>query len=103
MPYEEVTGKITSAIDDFFRYRINRPEILNRIGKNIIVFDFIRLDTAEKILAMVGRGVGNILEDVLINPLSWALFENPTGQDGKMTVNEIIQTPSGWELSVNVS
>lgn len=115
--------KINSAIDDFFRYRINRPEILNRIGKNVIVFDFIRPDTAEKILdkmlanviyrlkdshgidlilsdsarktlsseaakdlTMGGRGVGNTIEDVLINPLSRALFENPAGSGGIMTL-----------------
>ena len=50
MPYEEVAQKINSAIEDFFRYRINRPEILNRIGRNVIVFDFIQPDTAAKIL-----------------------------------------------------
>lgn len=137
MPYENIESKISSAIDDFFRYRINRPEILNRIGRNIIVFDFIRNDTAEKILdkmlanviyklkdshnidlmlsetarktllseavkdlSMGGRGVGNTLEDVLINPLSRALFENSV--DGKIIVNEIRQTLTGWELMVSV-
>ena len=140
MPYDEAAGKINTAIDDFFRYRINRPEILNRIGRNIIVFDFIRPDTAEKILdkmlanvihklkdshnitltlseaarrtlsdearedlTMGGRGVGNMIEDVLINPLSRALFENPAGPEGKFIVNGITKTSSGWELSVNVS
>ena len=137
MPYEDVEVKINNAIDDFFRYKINRPEILNRIGKNIIVFDFIRNDTAEKILdkmlanviyklkdshnidltlseaarktlmseavkdlSMGGRGVGNTIEDVLINPLSRALFENPV--NGKIAVNSITETQTGWELSVSV-
>jgi energy-coupling factor transporter ATP-binding protein EcfA2 len=58
MPYAEIALKIGSAIDDFFKYRINRPEILNRIGKNVVVFDFIRDDTAQKIFV---RMMDNIL------------------------------------------
>jgi ATP-dependent Clp protease ATP-binding subunit ClpA len=58
MPYEEISQKIGSAIGDFFKYKINRPEILNRIGKNVIVFDFIREDTARKIF---DRMMGNVL------------------------------------------
>jgi ATPases with chaperone activity, ATP-binding subunit len=48
MPYLEIKEKINGAIEDFFKFQINRPEILNRIGKNIAVFDFIREETAEK-------------------------------------------------------
>jgi ATP-dependent Clp protease ATP-binding subunit ClpA len=58
MPYGEISMKIESAIDDFFKYKINRPEILNRIGRNIVVFDFIREETARKIF---DRMMGNIL------------------------------------------
>jgi ATP-dependent Clp protease ATP-binding subunit ClpA len=58
MPYEEISGKIGLAIDDFFKYKINRPEILNRIGRNVVVFDFIREETALKIFE---RMMGNIL------------------------------------------
>ncbi|MDR1979102.1 MAG: AAA family ATPase [Synergistaceae bacterium] len=58
MPYEEISQKIGSAIDDFFKYKINRPEILNRIGKNVVVFDFIREETARKIF---DRMMDNIL------------------------------------------
>jgi energy-coupling factor transporter ATP-binding protein EcfA2 len=42
MTYQEVSDTITQAIYDFFRFKLNRPEILNRIGQNIVVFDFIR-------------------------------------------------------------
>ena len=140
MPYEQVSEKITNAIDDFFRYKINRPEILNRIGKNIIVFDFIRNETALKIfdkmlgnvifklkdshnidlklsdkakeqvfseicknLSMGGRGVGNTIEEVLINPLSRALFENNVQQGSTLTVENILQDENGWDLKVHVS
>ena len=140
MPYEHVAEKITSAIDDFFRYKINRPEILNRIGRNITVFDFIRNDTAEMIfdkmlgnvayrlkdshdvilelsdgarqqilhrvcsdLTMGGRGIGNTIEDVLINPLSRALFENNITSGHTVTVESIAEDSKGWELKINVS
>ena len=140
MPYEQVAEKITNAIDDFFRYKINRPEILNRIGRNITVFDFIRKDTAEKIfdkmlgnvayrlkdshdvileltdgareqvlsrvcvdLTMGGRGIGNTIEDVLINPLSRALFENNVIGGRIVTVQSISEDSNGWELNINVS
>lgn len=58
MPYSEIEEKINAAIEDFFKFQINRPEILNRIGKNIAVFDFIREDTAEKIMKKM---LGNLL------------------------------------------
>lgn len=32
MPYNEVEEKIINAIEDFFKFKISRPEILNRIG-----------------------------------------------------------------------
>jgi ATP-dependent Clp protease ATP-binding subunit ClpA len=58
MGYPEISRQIELAIDDFFKYKINRPEILNRIGKNVVVFDFIRADTAVKIFR---RMLGNVL------------------------------------------
>ena len=58
MPYLEIKEKINGAIEDFFKFQINRPEILNRIGKNIAVFDFIREETAEKIMKKM---LGNLL------------------------------------------
>jgi hypothetical protein len=63
MPYAEISGKIGSAIDDFFKYKINRPEILNRIGRNIVVFDFIRKETALKIFDRMMDNVRFTLED----------------------------------------
>ncbi|MBS1170552.1 MAG: ATP-dependent Clp protease ATP-binding subunit [Burkholderiaceae bacterium] len=111
-PYETVETKVRGAIGDYFKFRLARPELLNRIGDNIVVFNFIQPDVAERIfdgmlkniarrifeelkvkLAMPaevraellrrctqdlsngGRGIGNQLESVFINPLSRALFE----------------------------
>jgi hypothetical protein len=58
MTYAEISRVIGGAIDDFFKYGINRPEILNRIGKNVVVFDFIREETATKIFV---RMLDNVL------------------------------------------
>jgi ATP-dependent Clp protease ATP-binding subunit ClpA len=48
-PYEQVQWKVREAIEQHFKLVLNRPEILNRIGENIIVFDFIRPDVAGEI------------------------------------------------------
>ena len=137
MEYDQVSKKITEAIEDFFKYKINRPEILNRIGKNVVVFDFIREKTAEKIfhtmldnvrfrledvhnitldieeaakkklaehvcgdLSMGGRGIGNNLEEILINPLSRALFEANVQSGGKqhIVVNDVSKSENGWAI-----
>ena len=50
MPYSEVSKKVRSAVERYFKLDLGRPEILNRIGENIVVFDFIRPDTAAAIL-----------------------------------------------------
>ena len=110
-PYEVVEMRVREAIADHFKYRLGRPEILNRIGDNIVVFNFIRpevaalilngmlknvvrrlaeehklelvlpdairaqlLDLCTRDLSNGGRGIGNTLESVFINPLARALF-----------------------------
>ncbi len=50
MPYEEVKKNVRQGIENYFKLQLGRPEILNRIGENIVVFDFIRPEVAEKIL-----------------------------------------------------
>ncbi len=47
--FEQVQSKVHSEIDRHFKLVLNRPEILNRIGENVIVFDFIREDVAVQI------------------------------------------------------
>ena len=48
-PFQEVRAKVRAEIESYFKVVINRPEILNRIGENIIVFDFVRRETASQI------------------------------------------------------
>lgn len=50
MEYAEVERRIRSAVQEHFTYSINRPELLNRLGDNIIVFDYISTDIAGDIL-----------------------------------------------------
>lgn len=112
MPFSEVESKVREEIDKYFKLNLGRPEILNRIGDNIIVFDFIREKVAadifdkaiDNILSRLleqnfiklslsaeirseicrvctsdlnngGRGIGNKIETVFLNPLSRALFD----------------------------
>ena len=49
MPYDEVEQRIKGAVADHFTEVLNRPELLNRFGDNIVVFDFISGDAAHKI------------------------------------------------------
>jgi ATP-dependent Clp protease ATP-binding subunit ClpA len=48
-PYEAVESKVRAAIGDYFKFRLSRPELLNRIGDNIVVFNFITPGVAEQI------------------------------------------------------
>ncbi|WP_193015170.1 AAA family ATPase [Proteus sp. FME41] len=60
-PFENVSRKVKSEIERHFKLVLNRPELLNRIGENIIVFDFIREDVAEQIFEQM---VVNILSSL---------------------------------------
>ena len=99
---------------------------MNRIGENIIVFDFIRPEVAERILksridkivrnlkldknidleilpqAMDvlqkkatanldngGRGIGNIVESIFVNPLSRHMFDNGIFDNAKIAMKDI--------------
>jgi len=60
-PAEEIVSKVRAEIDRHFKVVLNRPEILNRIGENIIVFDFIRPSIAQEIFLEMVR---NVMRDV---------------------------------------
>lgn len=126
MKYEEVQKRVRQAIEDYFKLELGRPEILNRIGENIVVFDFIRPEIAKEILkaqvnkiinnlmtekridlslsdiamskleeraldnlANGGRGIGNIVESLLINPLSRYIFDENIQSNMKITIDDI--------------
>ncbi|HEX6002107.1 MAG TPA: AAA family ATPase, partial [Hyphomicrobiaceae bacterium] len=60
-PLDEVRRKVRHEIERHFKLEISRPEILNRIGENVIVFDFIRPPVAREILELM---VGRVVDDV---------------------------------------
>ena len=61
--YEHVKTKVRDEIDKHFKATLNRPEILNRIGDNIIVFDFIRPNVALEIFRdMVAATLADVRE-----------------------------------------
>lgn len=112
MDYATIQKELLSTIKDYFKYSIQRPELLNRIGDNFVVFDFIRENTINEILdlklnAIVenmdhkkgikidiqtsfkkylfdrakedlsngGRGISNMVDTYLVNPLSMILIK----------------------------
>lgn len=130
MNYQELKSRMMESIRKFFRRDIRRPELLNRIGDNIVVFDYIREPVLDEILENQkkkikanmlrekniefdisdevykylheralenldngGRGVLNVLETYLINPLSEYMLKNDVRKDAKIFVKEI--APNG--------
>ncbi|MHB1462760.1 MAG: AAA family ATPase [Armatimonadota bacterium] len=119
--YEQVREHVIKGVSDYFKHYLGRPELLNRIGQNVVVFDFIRPEAMRSILenkvlkgvskqlnqrwgiklelspealeqlsewvladpGSGGRGIGNLVEVALVNPLSRLLFsrlaEDPQG------------------------
>lgn len=126
MEYQKVQQRVRKGIEDYFKLQLGRPELLKRIGENIVVFDFIRPDAAMEILrAQVekisnnlreekkislklsseaweslsrkalgnlengGRGIGNMVENYLINPLSRYMFDHEIFSDAELVVERI--------------
>ena len=58
-PLDEVESRVRKAISDHFRFQLQRPELLNRIGDNVVVFDFIRPGAARQIFDMMLANVVN--------------------------------------------
>jgi ATP-dependent Clp protease ATP-binding subunit ClpB len=139
-PYVDVDEKVRAAIRDHFNLELRRPELLNRFGDNIVVFDFIRrqaaLDIFEMMLANVcqrvadqhrlaltvppavqehlrehctrdlshgGRGIGNKIETLFVNPLSRELFDMSLHDCSRITVNSIRVDGQGCRVELTPS
>ena len=135
--YAEVSKRIHKAIQDHFRFQLQRPELLNRIGDNIVVFDFIRTELAHQIMDKMldnviervqdehdvtltigeqpheilveqclgdlthgGRGIGNRLETVLINPLARALFDFELTAGKTITVEQLAEEDGIFKVTL---
>ena len=122
-PYDVIEEKITEAMNTHFK-----PEVLNRIGENIAVFNYISRDASEEIaksqianingnllrnnnITIVmnddaykllfdicwqdktrengGRGIGNVIEEMYINPLAEYMFDNSCKE------NDVIHVAAG--------
>lgn len=142
LSYEEVQAKVREGIEHYFKLELGRPEILNRIGENIVIFDFIRKSVAceildsqlqricknlksDKNISLIisekahdtllssaignldngGRGIGNIVESLLINLLSRYMFDNELFSDCKITIDaiNILNMPFSLECTYSTS
>ena len=61
-PPKVFEAKLLEGIHDYFKRRLQRPELLNRIGENIVVFHYITPEVGQKILDLM---LGNVRDRVL--------------------------------------
>ena len=65
--YHEMCVRVEKAIRDHFTLQLGRPELLNRIGDNIVVFDYINGETGMRILdLMLTNVVARIRQEYLV-------------------------------------
>ena len=137
MSLGDIEKSLKGAIEDYFKYKIGRPEILNRIGENIVVFDFIRKDISREIFnkmfanvlhklvdsykidveisdnikeiifeaccsdtSMGGRGIGNKLEEVFVNPISRELFRIEAKENNNYRIVAISKEEETWNITM---
>lgn len=62
-PYEKVEATVRESIGNYFKYKLSRPELLNRMGDNIVVFNFISPPVAERIFDGMLRNVARRLQE----------------------------------------
>lgn len=133
-PYSVIEKRVNDAVRDFFVSDLGRPEILNRIGNNLVVFDFIREESVPLILnkqlsniisglkesngieivleqhsdafrvlvncsmdnlSFGGRGIGNVVEKYLLNPLGRAMIDGSWERGGRYEIKNIVQQADG--------
>ncbi len=59
--YDELERKLVEAVRGHFRYTLRRPELMNRIGQNIVTFEFIDGHVASEIFTAI---MGRVIEAV---------------------------------------
>ena len=140
--YQVVHDKILSGVREYFNDELGRPELLNRIGNNILVFDFIREESLKPIISKQinsiskslwlekhiqlvlspqaeedlynqavsdlpkgqgGRGIGNMIEEMLINPLARYMFDNKVMKDSIITVEGIYKDNEVSEIRARLA
>ncbi|MFH9087135.1 AAA family ATPase [Streptomyces sp. NPDC017673] len=56
-PYKELEATVRDNVKKHFEQVIGRPELMNRIGGNVVVFDFISDEVAEQIFDLQVRNI----------------------------------------------
>lgn len=139
--YASVRDKVLEGVQHYFNEELGRPEILNRIGNNILVFDYIRESSLEPILkkqirnisnnlwaekhirlhvkesamkdlrefaradlpkGQGGRGIGNMVEEMLINPLARYMFDNAIMRDTEIAVERVYKENNEVNISASI-
>lgn len=66
--YETIRKNVVTSIEDYFKSNLGRPELLNRIGDNIVVFNFIEDKNVKMILDLkIERIIRSMKENKKIN------------------------------------
>lgn len=60
--YAQLSMKITKAVEEHFRNDLKRPELLNRIGQNVVAFDFLKPTGMAAIFDAILERVQNTVE-----------------------------------------
>ena len=139
--YEEISHTILERVREYFNIRLGRPEILNRFGDNIVIFDFVRPTiTADIVDSLIenlieqlahdhdielviestvrqelvklaqcnirhgGRGIRNVIETAVVNPLARWLFDQDITGNSRLRMVEIVDfgdaAPYRYEVTV---
>ncbi len=62
--HDVLQEKLSKAVSDYFRYELRRPELMNRMGQNIVAFEFIQIKSARIIFdAVLKRVLTAIFEE----------------------------------------
>ncbi len=140
--YQTVHDKILNGVRHYFNEELGRPELLNRIGNNILVFDFIREESLRPILTKQinnisknlwaekhiqlcitpqaeedlyqfavadlpkgqgGRGIGNMIEEMLINPLARFLFDHSVVRESVVTIEHVFKQDGVANITAKVT
>lgn len=138
MDYETIQQKLLATIKDYYKYDIQRPELLNRIGDNFIVFDFIREKAVEEILDLKldavmknlehekgisieirtpfkefllnkakddlsngGRGISNMVETYLVNPLAKMFIEENVRKGDSIIIEDSLNNEELFRYTLN--
>ena len=141
MDYSEIQNRILESIREHFIFELGRPEILNRMGDNFVVFDYIRPPVDQEIINLFlhrlaasmesilqlqivvmnpvkerltalcqeelqygGRGIRNVFDSVLVNPLNRFIFDTSPAKGSTLVLQQLLDsgTPNTKEYSLDI-